>query len=174
MARVVLETRRLVLRRIDTADVDALLAVYGDADAMRWVDDGEPITRPECERWVEVTANNYATRGYGMFAVELRPAGPLIGFCGLVHPGGQEVAEVKYALARAHWGRGYATEAVTAILRYGAEEHRLGEVIATVAPENGASQRVLAKAGMRSSEPRQDADGSWTWVYRWEAPPSSP
>jgi RimJ/RimL family protein N-acetyltransferase len=166
---VVFETERLLARRLDGGDVEALLAVYGDADAMRWVGDGEPITREGCERWVEVTEANYARRGYGMFALQDKATGRVVGFCGIVHPGGQPEAEVKYAFLRSHWGRGLATEAVRALLRHGAEVHRLTHIIATTAPENAASHRVLLKAGLRRGALRRNDDGSHTQLFAWQA-----
>ncbi|MFN8546653.1 MAG: GNAT family N-acetyltransferase [Candidatus Eisenbacteria bacterium] len=142
-------TERLVVRRWRDTDLDSLLRIYGDDEAMRWVGDGVAITREQCLEWFEVTRRNYLDRGYGMFALELRGESDVIGFAGIVHPGGQAEAEVKYALARAHWGRGLATEVVIGLLSYGHRTHRLERIIATVAPENAASCRVLEKAGMR-------------------------
>lgn len=169
MSTPLFETPRLRCRRWRADDLAPLHAVYSDPEAMRWVGDGRPITRAECERWLEVTEANYAVRGYGMFALEDRGSGEVVGFCGLVHPGGQPEAEVKYAFRRSHWGRGLATEAVSALLAYGAARHALSRVIATVAPGNTASQRVLAKAGMRLAEHRRNDDGSLTLVYAWSA-----
>jgi RimJ/RimL family protein N-acetyltransferase len=148
-------------------DFDALLAVYSDADAMRWVGDGSPLTRTQCQEWFRVTEANYRRRGYGMFTLVGRASGQVVGFCGLVHPGGQDEPEVKYALARAHWGQGLASEAIPALLAYGLEEHGLNRIIATVAPDNLASQRVLAKAGMKLASVRDNADGTRTHVYEW-------
>jgi RimJ/RimL family protein N-acetyltransferase len=146
-----------------------MFAVYGDADAMRWVGDGGPITQEGCAKWLEVTANNYRVRGYGMFALLDRRTGEVVGFCGLVHPGGQVDAEIKYALKRSYWGAGLATEAASAMLAYGATKHNLAEIIATTAPENAASHRVLLKAGMRRAELRDNGDGTLTQVFRWQA-----
>ena len=146
-----------------------MFAVYGDADAMRWVGGGEPITQEGCAKWLEVTANNYRVRGYGMFALLDRRTGEVVGFCGLVHPGGQVDAEIKYALKRSYWGAGLATEAASAMLAYGATTHNLAEIIATTAPENAASHRVLLKAGMRRAELRDNGDGTLTQVFRWQA-----
>jgi RimJ/RimL family protein N-acetyltransferase len=145
-------------------------AVYGDAEAMRWVGDGEPLDRAGCGEWVDVTLRNYERRGYGMFAILDRSSEDVIGFCGLVHPGGQPEAEIKYALRRDAWGRGIATEAVAALLRHGARAHGLRRVIATVAPDNAASQRVLLKAGMAQDALRRNDDGTFTQLYSWEAP----
>lgn len=170
MSEIVFESPRLRCRRWVREDFDALMAVYGDRDAMRWVGDGEPLTRDDCERWLDVTARNYAQRGYGMFALEDRASGHVVGFVGLVHPGGQVDAEVKYAFARESWGRGLATEAVRAILDAAWTRFGLVEVIATVAPDNLASQHVLAKAGMRLRVARANDDGSRTQVYAATAP----
>jgi len=150
----------------------ALLAVYGDADAMRWVGDGSPLSEAEADRWLEVTASNYARRGYGMFALEDRASGEVVGFAGLVHPGDQPEAEVKVALARAWWGRGLATEAVRHLLEAAAARYGLGEAIATVAPANAASQQVLTKAGMTRRADRVEADGSRTRVFGCRLPPA--
>lgn len=168
--RELFRTERLVVRALDAGDVDALLAVYGDARAMRWVDDGRPLDRAGCERWVEVTEGNVATRGYGMCALVLAESGEVVGFCGLVHPGGQEEPELKYALARDRWGLGLATEAARGMFAYGARHFGLERVIATTAPENEASQRVLRKTGMRHAESRREGDGTPVEVFVWRAP----
>ncbi|MEO0457594.1 MAG: GNAT family N-acetyltransferase [Cyanobacteria bacterium P01_A01_bin.114] len=162
---VIFETPRLRCRRWLLSDLGPLFAVYSDVEGARWVDDGEPITHAECEAWLKVTADNYEKRGYGMFALEDRESSQVVGFCGLVHPGGQEDAEIKYALLRSHWGRGLASEVVPALLSYGANHHRIERVIATVASENIASQRVLEKAGLILLDSRREEDGSHTLVY---------
>lgn len=162
-------TERLLVRRLDADDLDALHAVYGDREAMHFVEDGEPLSRARCAEWVTVTERNYATRGYGMSAVVLAAAGEVVGFCGLVHPGGQRQAELKYAYQRAHWGGGLASEAARAMLAHGAAAHGLERIIATVAPEHTASQRVLSKAGMTHHATRRNDDGSITEVFQWLA-----
>lgn len=159
------ETPRLVAHRIGEGDVDAMLAVYGDREAMRWVGDGEPLDRAGCVRWVEVTLRNYATRGYGMWALRERASGQVIGFGGIVHPGGQPEAEIKYAFLRAAWGRGLATEAAAALLAHATGPLGLARVIATVAPANLASQRVLEKAGMARGALRSNEEGSTTQMF---------
>lgn len=167
MSELVLQTRRLLARRIGPTDVEPMLGVYGDPEVVRWVGDGKALGRAQCEKWVEVTQANYASRGYGMFALEARESGAIVGFCGLVHPGGQAEAEVKYAFHRSCWGQGLATEAVSALLPYGASRFGLTEIIATTAPENAASHRVLLKAGMRRGALRREDDGSLTQLFAW-------
>jgi RimJ/RimL family protein N-acetyltransferase len=167
MSDIVFTTDRLSARRWRTSDVAALLAVYGDAEAMRWVGEGRPITLAECEQWLEVTQANYEKRGYGMFALEEQASATVVGFCGIVHPGGQIEPEVKYAFLRSHWGRGLATEAVLGLVAYGERSHALSYIIATTDPANTASHRVLHKAGFERGERRDNDDGSQTLLFYW-------
>ena len=163
------ETERLLVRRWRDSDLPALLAVYGDAEAMRWVGEGRAITREECVQWLAVTRSNYDKRGYGMFAIEERSSPGAVGFCGIVHPGGQPEPEVKYALHRSRWGRGLATEAVTGLVAYAASTHKLAFIIATASSQNTASHRVLLKAGMQRGDLRANDDGTHTQLFYWRA-----
>ena len=169
MSSIIFQSERLLCRRWIPEDFEPLLAVYSDPEAMRWVGEGEPISRSQCEKWFEVTEANYAKRGYGMFALVARDSGCVVGFAGLVHPGEQVEPEIKYALLRSHWGSGLASELVPQLLDYGARVHALHRIIATVALENLASQRVLTKAGMVLAERRCNEDSSTTLVYHWHS-----
>lgn len=160
-------TERLQVRPLHDVDLDALCAVYGDADAMRWVGDAQPLSRERCIEWLAVTRRNYSTRGYGMATLLLRDSAEVVGFCGLVHPGGQREAEIKYALRGEFWNQGYATEAARGMLDYGSRAFGLRKVIATAATVNVASHRVLLKAGLTRVEIRQNEDGSATDVFAW-------
>ncbi|MCA9304882.1 MAG: GNAT family N-acetyltransferase, partial [Phycisphaerales bacterium] len=84
---------------------------------------------------------------------------------GLVHPGGQPEPELKYALDRAVWGGGLATEVAGAMLEYARSVLGLAAVIATIARENAASIRIVERLGMTRSTPRVEDDGSITEVY---------
>lgn len=160
------ETERLRTRHITKDDFDTMYAVYSDADAMRWVDDGKPITCDACAGWIDVTLKNYATRGYGMSALVHKEDDAVAGFCGLVHPGGQEEPEIKYAFLKGYWGRGLATEAVIGMMDYGRKQHALDRIIATVDTEHAVSRRVLMKAGLTHAETRSDESGPYE-VYVW-------
>ena len=160
-------TDHLLCRRWIATDVEPLFEVYSDADAMQWVGDGKPITRAQCQEWLEVTEANYIQRGYGMFTLELRETGEVVGFAGLVHPDRQSEAEIKYALSRKHWGRGLASELIPSLLRYGAEVHGLHRILATVARGNSISRHVLQKSGLQWIAVRHEADGSLTDVLEW-------
>ncbi|WP_316014303.1 GNAT family N-acetyltransferase [Roseobacter sp. HKCCA0434] len=161
-------TDRLSIRRWRDTDTAGILALYGIRDVIRWVDDGEPLSAAEAERWMTVTQRNYETYGYGMFAIDDRAQSRNVGFGGLVHPGGQTRAEVKYALWPEFWGQGFATEFVRGLLDYTSRNHAIADIMATVAPDNIASQNVLGKSGFRNVGLRQNDDGSQTAVFEWE------
>jgi len=150
-------------------DLQELLEVYGDRDAMKWVDDGDVLSYEDALRWIQITANNYETRGYGMSAIIELQTGKLIGFCGLVHPNGQQEVEVKYAFKRHVWGQGFATETVKAMLDYAVHSLQISDVIATTAPENCASHKVLMNAGFSVGEVVIEEDGSKTQVFNWKS-----
>lgn len=83
-----------------------------------------------------------------MAAGVYRENGELIGFCGLDHLWGGEEIEIGYWLAPDYWGKGLATEAAQAVLRYGFGRLGLLRIVAVAHPENQASIRVLEKLGM--------------------------
>jgi ribosomal-protein-alanine N-acetyltransferase len=82
------------------------------------------------------------------FALELRATGEFIGGMGLTLESRFDRAEVGYWLGQPYWGRGLATEALAAVLRFGFEELRLNKVYATHHADNPASGRVMQKNGM--------------------------
>ncbi|MDF1808076.1 MAG: GNAT family N-acetyltransferase [Phycisphaerales bacterium] len=159
------ESERVFVRRLDTDDLDDLYQVYSDPVAMQWVGDGSPITLDESIKWIEVTLQNYQQRGYGMFAAVEILSDQIIGFCGLVHPDGQQLPELKYAYRKEYWGQGFASEIAGKVLEYATKTLGHSEIIATIAPENSSSIRVVEKLGMVRSDPRKEDDGTITEVY---------
>ncbi len=164
------ETPRLGVRQPTADDLAAMVAVYGDADAMRYVGDGEALTAERCQEWLAVIEQRYALKGYGMAALCRRSDGVVLGFCGVVHPNLRPLGEIKYALVREHWGQGYATEAVRGMLDYIAKNFSPTQIAATVNPAHLRSQQVLSKAGMLKGSLRANTDGSFTQLFWWREP----
>ncbi len=168
---VILETERLVLRRLTLDDVDALAEMYRDPEVRRYFPEGS-LTLPETREEVEWIIDVYYRRfGYGLWATLLKESGALIGRCGLLpwtaleradgslviqhvaeqppEPEGSWIdVELAYLLARPYWGRGLATEAARAIVAFAFDELRLPRLICLFEPENTASRRVAEKVGM--------------------------
>jgi RimJ/RimL family protein N-acetyltransferase len=145
-----LQTSRLILRSFELADADALNAVFGDADVMRY---GSGVQTPQwvrswVNRWIDELYDEF---GFGMRAVALRSSQVVIGYCGLSRHAGRCAAdetEVGFRLARDFWGQGLATEAAVAVRDEAFGELRLPKLIALVDPQNRTSLRVIEKLGM--------------------------
>jgi len=151
-----LETERLVLRPPTVADLGPLHEVWGDRDVMRWVGAGDAFARDvdESARRLERLLVHQDAHGFGLWAVAERDSGTVLGDAGLVLFGfrGPEV-ELAYRLGKAHWGRGYATEAAAAWVEHGLVALDLPSILAVTHPANEASERVLDKVGFRYEGP---------------------
>jgi [ribosomal protein S5]-alanine N-acetyltransferase len=145
-----LETSRLIIRSFEPSDAEGLLAVFGDPEVRRYL---PPFPDPTIESMGKSVARRMAMerdKGHGMWAVERKDTGELIGDCGLmlVEGTGPEV-ELAYHYKQSAWNRGYGTEAAIACLARGFGAIGLEQIIAICFPENVASWRVMEKAGMR-------------------------
>ncbi|HVM00346.1 MAG TPA: GNAT family N-acetyltransferase [Egibacteraceae bacterium] len=150
------ETPRLLLRRWRTADLEAFASVNADAETMRTVGSGRPLTAEESARALEGLVGHWEVHGFGLWAVEERATGRLIGRAGLWHPPDWPDLEIGWLIARDQWGRGFATEAARAGLAYGFAQRRADRVGSIIRPGNVASERVATRVGMRSA-------GDTTW-----------
>jgi RimJ/RimL family protein N-acetyltransferase len=145
-----LRTERLLIRKFEMSDTDALLDVFGDAEVMHFGDG--PHERAWVERWLVDHMQGVEARGYGPYAVVELEGGRMIGYCGLfTFPdiNGQPEVEIGYRLRRSSWGKGYATEAARAVRDLAFHELSLKRLIALIDPANTASIRVAEKIGMR-------------------------
>ena len=149
-ARPPLLTERLELRRFAGRDLGPLLTIFGDPHVMRFVGaERRPLTGDGVRSLMRAADGHWSRHGFGLLAVVERESGKVVGEAGLqVLEAGPDV-EVGYTLAHAHWGRGYATEAAQAVLRWAFAGLRLERVVAVADPANGASLAVLDKLGMR-------------------------
>ncbi len=147
---VIVETDRLILRHLHIADADAMDDVFGDAGVMHY---GPGVQTPTWVRkWLRARFVEYHELGFGLWAIIEKSDRKVLGYCGLSHfpyVGGQPETEIGYRLARAHWGRGYATEAAKAVRDYGFHTLNLPRLIALIDPQNVASIRVAEKIGLR-------------------------
>ncbi len=128
-------------------DLDRLAALLADPDVVKYVGDGKPAGREEAQRALESIIKHWQTHGFGRWAIVDKRTGEFIGFGGLRSLFG--TPEVVYHLAKAHWGKGYATELARAALRFGFEERGYDRIVAITKPPNTASIHVMEKLGMR-------------------------
>ncbi len=142
----ILDTARLHLRPLSLSDVDALFAIMSDAEAMRYWD-WPPFTERETVRDIIAGQISGAEAGASRYwAVCLKAAGAAIGTCDLSDiEHHHRRAEVGFAFNRAHWGNGYALEAMAAILRHAFGDLDLKRLGARLHAENDASRRLLER-----------------------------
>jgi RimJ/RimL family protein N-acetyltransferase len=143
-----IETERLRIRMFTPDDLDDLCSIYGDPDVMRYIS-GHALSRKEAEDWMRAWREQWDKLGYGMWGLELKDSGELIGHCGLQFIQNTSDTEIAYGLAKRWWGNGLAPEAARAVLKYGFEELSLDRIYALSEPPNIASQSVMRKIGMR-------------------------
>jgi RimJ/RimL family protein N-acetyltransferase len=144
-----LDTPRLRLRPFRESDWEPYAAMCADPEVMRYLGTGATLTRDETWRAIAGMLGHWQLRGYGMWAMQTREGGELVGRVGFLDPPGWPGFELGWVLARAHWGRGYATEAATVALRCAFETLCRERVIHLIRPGNGPSIRVAQRLGAR-------------------------
>ncbi len=146
-----LETPRLVLREFAGDDWRAVHEYASDPEVVKYMEWGPNTEAQSRDHYDRVSAEREAVpRLQYSLAVTLRENGALIGGCRLgIGSEDDRRADLGYVFNRKHWGNGYATEAVRALLRFGFETLKMHRIWATCHAANAASARVLEKAGLR-------------------------
>ena len=140
-----LHTDRLLLRPFQSDDADALFAIYGDADVAYFALPA-PVTLRDVEQSLAVNMQTrWSDRPY--FAVIF--AGEVVGDIVLQMDHPNRTANLGYTITRKHWGKGFATEAVRAVVDYAFRTFDLAKVYARADPRNIGSVRVMEKLGMQ-------------------------
>jgi RimJ/RimL family protein N-acetyltransferase len=159
--QIILETRRLILRRLLPADLDELFALYRDPEIRRFFPEGTLTygeTRDELEFFL---AGHPDHPELGLWATIDRESDRFIGRCGLLPwtIEGRAETEVAFLLAKEYWGRGLGTEAAQGIVRYAVEKLGLSRLVCLVAPQNVASAKVARNIGMTLEAEMEDEEG---------------
>ncbi|WP_369981130.1 GNAT family N-acetyltransferase [Xanthomonas bundabergensis] len=142
-----LETERLLLRPPSAADFEDFTRFTADAEAMRHL--GGVQSPPVAWRSLAALVGSWQLQGFSMFSVIEKRSGQWIGRVGPWQPHGWPGTEVGWAIARPHWGQGYAPEAARAAMEWAFAQLGWTEVIHTIAADNANSKAVAAKLGSR-------------------------
>jgi len=157
----ILETQRLILRRLVPDDLDDLFALYSDPEVRRYIPEGT-LTYQETKEELEWFLDGHPQHPeLGLWATIRKETNQFIGRCGLLAwtiDQRQEV-EVAYMLAKAYWGQGLGSEAAQGIRDYAFEHLGLSRLICLIDRENYASIRVAEKIGMRFEKEGRDDKG---------------
>jgi RimJ/RimL family protein N-acetyltransferase len=171
-APAVNETERLRLRKPRAEDAAGLLEAFADPEAMRYIGDGSTSDLAGAEQAVERWLERWRSWGIGMFVIERKEEGRVLGRAGFLRwdpqtweIGGSET-EIGWGLARKHWGQGYATEAARALRDWAFHDRGLTRLI-SIQHGNTSSVRVAEKLGERY-ERDVDVRGVPTRLYAVE------
>jgi RimJ/RimL family protein N-acetyltransferase len=147
----IVETARLRIRCYRDDDVAVLVVLAGNWEVAQWVGlMPYPYTDKDGRDWIETVKADHATGRPRRFAIALKVDGNLIGGIGLDGATGDGSTEpaLGYWLGQPHWGKGYAREAVAAIIDYGFQTLGLETIRAYTDPSNTRSQKVLLHCGL--------------------------
>ena len=145
----ILETERLLLRRLTTDDAEFMFELLNDPAFIQNIGDRHIQTLDDARSYIVKGPASYDKNGFGLYLVVLKETGESIGICGLIRREGLEDVDIGYAFLPRFWSRGYAVEAAQATRTYAKDVVGLKRIVAIVDPANDPSIRVLEKIGLR-------------------------
>jgi len=167
MAKIFIETERLILREIIPEDAESFFAMDSNPDVVRYVGI-KPLTDiSQSVEMIESIRKQYSDNGIGRWAVLSKEDGKMIGWSGLKlikeinnH---QNIHDLGYRFTPEYWGKGYATETSIAVLNYAFNELKLEKVFAYADIENDVSNHVLRKVGFEEKGTFMDEGDDCFW-----------
>lgn len=166
-----LRTARLTLRDFVPNDFDAIYAYASNPDVTRYMFYG-PHTVADTHAYLErmIASQREEPRLVWELGAVVTAGDRVVGACDLTLENAQE-ADMGFIFAQDVWGMGYATEAARTLVRAGFEQLGLDRVFSTCDVANGASARVLEKAGLHRKatlEQHKYARGQWWTSFLYE------
>lgn len=146
----VLETDRLMLRRMSEEDAPFMLTLLNDPDFLKYIGDRGVRDLEQARAYIaKGPLAMYARYGFGLFMAELKATGVPIGICGLIKRDGLDDVDIGFAFLPAFRCQGYAFEAASAALAYAKDAIKLERIVAITSLNNEVSARLLEKLGLR-------------------------
>jgi RimJ/RimL family protein N-acetyltransferase len=163
----VLETERLILRRLHAGDAPFILELLNDPAWLEHIGDRGVRNVDDAQKYL---ANGplemYARLGFGLYPVERKDTGESIGLCGPLKRESLEHADLGFALLPRFRGLGLAFEAASGTMDYARNELRISRLVAITSQGNLASARLLEKLGFRfERNVRLETDGEELRLY---------
>lgn len=163
-----LETDRILLRPFELKDAKAVFEFGSDELVQRYTGEPPLASIKEAENIIRNgMMKEYETIGYGRWAAVYKPDQRVIGFAGLKYLPEIEETDLGFRFLSEYWNKGLATECANALINYGLNDLNLHQIIAIAMKENVASNKVLAKIGMKLYKTGEyDGDGQNHNWYR--------
>ena len=157
----VLETDRLLLRRLVADDATFILELLNDPAWLQFIGDFGVRTLADARNYIlNGPVAMYARLGFGLYLVALKESGIPIGMCGLIKRDSLEDVDIGFAFLPKFRSQGYAYEAASAVLAYGQQTHGLKRIVAITSLDNQRSARLLEKLGLQFERQVQFAPDS--------------
>ncbi|WP_307071989.1 GNAT family N-acetyltransferase [Guptibacillus hwajinpoensis] len=143
-------TKRLTLRALDERDLEALLSIFSNPHTMKYYGSDVLSSLEEVEGMLMSFRKGFENQQAIRFGIECRETGQLIGTCGF-HNWSKRVnrIEIGYDLKHEKEGKGYMTEALTAIISFAFRELQMNRIGALIHPENTASRKLVKNLGFQ-------------------------
>jgi RimJ/RimL family protein N-acetyltransferase len=146
----ILETERLVLRRLRAEDAPFMLGLLNEPSFVQNIGDRGVRTLEAAREYIRAGAvASYEQHGFGLYLVELKATSVPIGICGLVKRPFLADVDIGFAFLPLYWTQGYAYESAAAVMQYARSSLGIERVVAIASPDNHASGRLLNKLGLR-------------------------
>ena len=146
----VLETERLVLRRVTVEDDEFILELLNDPSWLRFIGDRGVRTLDAAREYISKTlVAMYERLGFGLYLTELKGEGVPVGLCGLIKRDTLQDVDIGFAFLPEFRGKGYGYESASAVMAYGKEAFGLKRLAAITSPDNHVSAKLLEKLGFR-------------------------
>jgi ribosomal-protein-alanine N-acetyltransferase len=144
----ILETSRLVLRRVEKRDAAFMLELMNEPAYIANIGDRGIRTVGDAEAYIDAKYTaNYERLGYGLYLVELRDDRVPVGICGFVRREALECADLGFAFLEKFRRMGFGFESSEAVLAYGRETLGFARVLGVTSPANQGSIQLLQKLG---------------------------
>jgi [ribosomal protein S5]-alanine N-acetyltransferase len=143
-----IETERLKLRRLNPDDREAVYQLFASGEVTKFYDISPFTTMKQADFWINKMKERFDSKSGVRWAIVDKLSGDLMGTCGFVWKSHNFSGVLGYELAPAYWGKGFVTEAVSAIIDAAFDSacpFQLNRVEAYTYPQNQASQNVLIK-----------------------------
>ena len=150
MAMKVLETDRLILRRLAVEDAGFILELLNDPSFLRFIGDKQVRTLDDARNYIlSGPMASYERFGFGLFLTELKESSVPIGICGLLKRDTLDDVDIGFAFLPEFCGKGYGFESAKSMMIHGRDIHGLKRIVAITSPENDASIALLEKLGLK-------------------------
>lgn len=156
----IIETERLVLRRLAPGDAPFILELLNEPSFLRFIGDKGVRTLADAREYIlQGSMASYERHGFGLYLTALKEGAAPIGMCGLLKRESLADVDIGFAFLPAYWSQGFAVESAAAVKAYGLESLGLKRIVAITQPDNAASIKLLEKIGLTFERMIRLSDG---------------